>query len=133
MGLTGFYRDFIPGYADIAAPLTNLVKKQTPKNFILEQEAEESFAKLKAALCGQPILKIPNHAKPFTLRTDASSIALGAMLMQEEKGQLFPVAYASRKLLDREQNYHISEKECLAIVWAVKRFQKYLYGVPFTL
>ena len=86
LGLTGFYRDFIPGYADIAAPLTNLVKKQTPKNFILEQEAEESFAKLKAALCGQPILKIPNHAKPFTLRTDASSIALGAMLMQEEKG-----------------------------------------------
>ena len=84
-------------------------------------------------LMTDPVLKIARYDRPFTLRTDASSVALGAVLLQEHGGHLFPVAYASRKMLDREVNYHITEKECLAIVWAIQKFQKYLYGTSFIL
>ena len=67
------------------------------------------------------------------LRTDASDVGLGAVLMQEFDDGLFPVAYASKKLLPREQAYSTMEKECLAIVWAVRKFMVYLYGNPFVL
>ena len=69
----------------------------------------------------------------FVLRTDASDRGLGAILLQEEGGVLWPVAYASRKLLPREANYSTIEKECLGIVWGIVKFAKYLYGVEFAL
>ena len=53
--------------------------------------------------------------------------------MQDYNGTLFPVSYASKKLLDREERYSTSEKECLAVVWAIKKFEKYLYGSKFRL
>ena len=71
--------------------------------------------------------------KPFVLRTDASDVGIRAVLLQQHEGKLFPVAYASKKLLPRERNYSIIEKECLDVVWAVKRFNVYLYGAPFVL
>ena len=67
------------------------------------------------------------------MRTDASNTGLGCVLLQEHNGTLLPVSYASRKLLDREQRYPITEKECLAIIWAVRKFYIYLYGNEFTL
>ena len=58
-------------------------------------------------------------------------MGLGAVLLQDYEGKLLPVSYSSRKLLDREKNYSISEKECLAIVWAVEKYMKYLFGTEF--
>lgn len=81
----------------------------------------------------KPILRIPDISRPFVLRTDASNIGLGAVLLQPYDGQYFPVSYASRKLLDREKNYSAIEKEGLALVWAVEKFRQYLYGIEFTL
>ena len=60
-------------------------------------------------------------------------IGLGATLLQNRDGHIFPVAYASRKLLDREKRYSVMERECLGIVWGIKKFALYLYGKQFTL
>ena len=67
------------------------------------------------------------------LRTDASDVGIGAVLLQEHEGELFPVSYASRKLLPRERNYSVIERECLGLVWAVQKFYVYLYGKEFIL
>ena len=76
---------------------------------------------------------LPGVNKEFVLRTDASDIELGATLLQSRDGHTFPVAYASRKLLDRERRYSVMERECLGIVWGIKKFALYLYGKQFTL
>ena len=76
---------------------------------------------------------MPNLQKTFILRTDASNVGIGAVLLQETEEGKFPVAYASRKLLDREVNYSVVEKECLAVIWGVQKFHTYLYGKHFIL
>lgn len=78
-----------------------------------------------------PLLQYPDYSKPFILTTDASNVALGAVLSQGQVGCDKPVAYASRTLSDTESRYSTIEKELLAIVWAVKQFRPYLYGRKF--
>jgi hypothetical protein len=135
LGLTGFYREYIGSrrYAEIAVPFTDLTKKCKPNKVEWGPEQEAAFQTLKRRIADRPILKLPDVTKPFVLRTDASDIGVGAVLLQESDGMLFPVAYASKKLLPRERAYSIMEKECLAIVWAVRKFRVYLYGASFTL
>ena len=65
------------------------------------------------------------------LKVDASETGLGAVLMQESEDEEFPIAYASKKLLPRETRYSTVEKECLAIVWAIHKFEYFLYGRAF--
>ncbi|XP_064470265.1 uncharacterized protein LOC135385018 [Ornithodoros turicata] len=133
LGLAGYYRDFVPNYATLASPLTDLTKKRA-NNIIEWTEAHQiAFDALKHALSEPPILRAPDFNKPFVLRTDASDVGLGAVLLQKGESDLHPVAYASRKLCPREQAYSAIEKECLAIVWAIKRFHLFLYGTHFTL
>lgn len=131
LGLTGFYREFIPNYAGLAAPLTNLTKKGARNDVEWEEEHEAAFSHLKQLLAEPPILMAPDLGKEFTLRTDASDASLGAVLLQERDGVLHPVAYASRKLSRAEKNFATIERECLALVWAVGRFTIYLYGRKF--
>ena len=135
LGLTGFYRRYIPGYASVTAPLTDLTKEKGAKRKPLAwtPECQEALTKLQQTLSCKPILRLPDMEKPFTLRTDASSTGLGAVLLQEWDGVLFPVLYASRKLLDRETRYSTIERECLGIVWATNKMVRYLHGRQFTL
>lgn len=133
LGLTGYYREFVPNYAEISHPLTELTKKGSPNKLEWRDEHQDAFQKLKAMMSRRPILKAPNLERPFVLRTDASSRSLGAVLLQEHNGLLHPVSYASRKLLPREVAYSTIERECLAIVWGVQKFHVYLYGRPFVL
>ena len=88
---------------------------------------------MKAHLSSKPILHLPDPGKEYYLRTDALDDGIGAVLLQEHEGKLFPVCYASKKLSNAERNYSTIEKECLAIVWGVKRFHLYLCGVRFVL
>ncbi|XP_072180509.1 uncharacterized protein [Diadema setosum] len=94
---------------------------------------EEAFQKLKACLSTAPNHSLPDLAKPFILRTDASSTGIGAVLLQEHNDEKFPIAYASRKLLPREQAYSTIERDCLALVWGISKFQVYLEGNEFTI
>ena len=137
LGLAGFYRRFIPNFSSIASPLTDLTKKNRPNSIKDWQDHHErAFQTLKNRLTSSPILRLPvsQEGKPFVLRTDASDIGLGAVLLQDFEGEgRLPIAYASKKLLPRERNYSVIEKECLGIIWGVEKFRKYLYGVEFLL
>jgi hypothetical protein len=133
LGLTGFYREYMPSYSTIAAPLTDLTRKGQPQKVIWNDAAEKAYRVLKAMITRKPVLRLPDQRKEFYLRTDASDVGVGATLMQEDEGKLYPVSYASRKLNDRERKYSTMERECLGIVWAVKKFDLYLFGRKFTL
>lgn len=134
LGLTGYYRKFIPNYAEIAKPLTDLTKKGQSHIVSWGPTQENAFAVLKDKLAASPILQAPDLTKPFVLRTDASNTSLGAVLLQtSEDSVLHPVAYASRNLLPRETRYSTIERECLALVWAVQKFHIYLCGKPFVI
>lgn len=123
-----YYRKYVPHFAEIAAPLNRLTKKGA--EFIWSKECQNSFLHLKNSLIQPPILQYPDFSpeNEFILRTDASGIALGAIL---SNGDDKPVAYASRTLNKAEKNYPVIEKELLAVVWAVKHFRPYLFGRHF--
>ena len=132
LGMTGYYREFIPDYASIAAPLTDLTKNAAPNQVVWTDRCEGSFQKLKSLLCREPVLHSPDFTKEFVLQTDASDVGVGAVPSQlDEEGADHPVAYYSRKLLAREQKHATIEKECLAIKLATQAFRVYLLGRPF--
>lgn len=125
LGLVGYYRKFIRNFSKIAKPLTDLTKKDNP--FHWTETQQNAFDTLKQKLCEAPILKYPDFDKTFTLTTDASNEGLGAILSQDGH----PCSYVSRTLNAPEKNYSTTEKELLAIVWAIKRFRQYLLGRKF--
>ena len=115
LGITGYYRRFIPNYAAVALRLTELTKKCAPTQVIWTAQCEAAFQELKRLLCSAPILTSPDFDKQFILQTDASEYVVGAVLSQHDKhGHDHPVAYFTRKLLSREVWYSTVE-ECLAI------------------
>lgn len=133
LGLVGYYRSFVPNFAAIAVPLTDLTKKGSPNQLIWLDIHEQSFRTLKHYVCNPPVLRLPDVTKPFILQTDASCDGIGAILLQEGDQVKHPVAFASKKLLPREQNYSTIEREALAIIWGVQKFQNYLMGTQFYL
>lgn len=131
LGLAGYYRRFIAEFANIAKPLTQLLKKETP--FQWEGEQEQATQHLKEALCSSDVLIYPDYRDDFIVSTDASGTALGAILSQKRDGQERPISYASRQLNSAERNYSTTERELLAVMYAIKQFRCYLYGRKFTL
>jgi hypothetical protein len=131
LGLSGYYRRFIPNFSKIAKPLTGLLKKNTP--FIWSDATETSFDTLKKLLTTEPLLQYPDFTRPFVLTTDASNDAIGAVLSQGPIGKDLPIAYASRTLNTAEKNYSVVERELLAIVWGCKYFRQYILGTKFTI
>ena len=93
---------------------------------------ERSYHTLKHAIVSKPVLMLPNVDDKFILRMDASDVGLEATVLQYTVGQIFPVAYAGRKLLDRERIYFVMDRECFGIFGGIKKFAMYLYGKPFT-
>lgn len=105
LGLIGYYRAFVPNFAALAIPLTDLTRKGSPNVLVWNEVHEHAFQSLKRYVCNPPILRLPNVHKPFILQTDASDDGIGAILLQEEADVRHPVAFASKKLLPRERNY----------------------------
>ena len=93
LGLTGYYRKFIPGYATTACPVTDLTKKGQPTKVVWSDQCKGAFTTLKSILCSKPILRGPDLAKTFMLQTDASDRGVGTVLSQKDKsGEEHPMA-----------------------------------------
>ena len=130
LGLSSFYRRFIPNFAKMAQPLHSLTRKGV--QFVWDSDCQTAFDHLKQKLTQAPVLSYPSFDHPYIVETDASIQGLGAILSQEQDGRIHPVAYASRSLSPPERNYGITELETLVVVWAISHFKSYLYGSSVT-
>lgn len=132
LGLSGYYRRFIQDYASHSSALMDAISKDRPDVVEWSQGMEDQFEYLKKALTSKLVLSAFHPRCTTVIHTDASERGLGGALLQvDEQGTERPIAFYSRKLLPREQNYTVTEKECLAVVDTVKHFQVYLLGSRF--
>ncbi|XP_021991830.1 uncharacterized protein LOC110888619 [Helianthus annuus] len=127
LGLAGYYRRFIQDFSKIASPMTKLTKKS--EKFIWGEEQEKAFQTLKEKFSNSPVLTLPDGTDDLVVYTDASHQGLGCVLMQ--KGKV--VAYASRQRKQHESNYPTHDLELAAVVFALKIWRHYLYGVKCTI
>jgi hypothetical protein len=130
LGHTGYYRKFIKGYVQITAPMEKLLRNDT--NFQWNDECQHGLDTLKEKMVTVPILVFLDWDKTFHVHVDASAITLGAILAQPGAGDMdHPIAFASRKLSESEKNYNTTEREGLAMVYALQKFRHYLLGKHF--
>ena len=126
MGILSWFRKFIPDLAKRAKPLVEMTHKDT--EFVWTPERKAAFQDLKQALVTPPVLRFPDFDLEFLLFTDSSGYAIGALLAQKPNGELHPISYHSRTLTACEQKWSCTEREALAIVWAVRQNNYYLLG-----
>ena len=131
LGLVGFYRRFVPQFAETALPLTDLTKGGKREPIHWDERCEKAFQRLKELMSCQPVCCLPDFQKAFVLRTDASDVGIGAVLLQDQGFGLQPVGYVSKKLNSAEKNYSPIEKECLAVVFGIQKYSPFLAGRKF--
>ena len=129
LGFANFFRRFVRHFAHKAAPLHELTKKDAP--YVWTDQHRAAFEGLKSALTSAPVVVPPDPQRPYTVYTDASDAAIGAVLTQDRDRGPQPVAFESRKLSAAERNYPTHDKEMLAIAHALRTWRHYLEGVPF--
>lgn len=152
LGFAGYYRRFVKGYSNIVKPLHILTSGYPPPHKSKPKEkagqyhnpkehfgdrwtpdCQRAFEQFIHSLTTAPVLGYADPQKPYALHTDASTTGLGAVLYQEQEGQLRVVAYASRGLSQSENRYPAHKLEFLALKWSVtEKFSDYLYGNHFT-
>ena len=125
-GHVGFYRRFIQDFAKVSKPLTTLLCKD--KDFIIDEEGKRIFTMLKQALIESPILESPNWDLPFEIMCDTSDYAVGAVLGQRLEKKLTAICYASKTIIEAQINYTSTEKELLAVVYALEKLRPYILG-----
>ncbi|CAM8972830.1 unnamed protein product [Rhodiola kirilowii] len=126
LGHAGFYRRFIKDFSKKALPLSSLLQKDVPFEF--NKECKEAFDELKSALTSTPIIRAPDWSKGFEIMCDASDYAVGAVLGQRDEKKPVVIYNASRTLDSAQRNYSTTEKELLAVVFALEKFRSYLLG-----
>ena len=139
LGLVGYYRKFVPKFADIARPLTNLTKQDV--KFEWSDRCNKTFQLLKAMLLKEPVLKYPDPSKPYTLFTDASKYAWACVLTQEYEHEfegkikkiLHPITYVSGLFKGSQVNWVTLTKEAYAIYMSIKKLSYYLQDADITL
>ena len=129
MGMISYYRKFIPHLTNHSRPLEIL---GASKVWYWTTNEENAFQACKSILSQNALLNHPDYSLPFMIQTDASSIGLGAILLQLKDNVEKPLCYASRALSPAESKYHARELECLAVKWALKRFRPIIEGYPVT-
>jgi hypothetical protein len=127
-GLAIFYRKFIRNFSGICTPMLDTMKKKH-KYFSWTKEAEKRFKVLKEKITEQPILVLLYFGKKFQVRCDASGLAIGSVLSQDNR----PVAYFSEKLNDTKKKYSTYDKEFYAVIQALRKWRHYLISKEFVL
>jgi hypothetical protein len=127
-GLAIFYRNFIRNSNGICTPMLDTMKKKH-KSFRWTEEDEKSFKVLKEKITKQPILVLLDFGKTFQVRCDASGLAIGAVLSQDNR----PVAYFNEKLNDTKNKYSTYDKEFYSVIQALKKWRHYLIPKEFVL
>jgi hypothetical protein len=122
----GFYRRFIKDFSKIARPLCRLLAKETPFEF--DEECVKAFGALKEIMTSTPVIRPPSWGEPFEIMCDASDYAVGAVLGQRIKKLPHVIYYVSKILNDAQLNYSTTEKELLAVIFALDKFRSYLLG-----
>jgi hypothetical protein len=139
LGAAGYFHEQLPRFAATTAPLRALLKKGV--KFDWTETCQTAFETLKAQLVSSDCLRMPQLNKPFILTTDRSKVAVGAVLSQKQpigpddaisEMREFVIAYASRALTPAESDYAITEGECLALVWATRKFWQFVHSQHFT-
>jgi len=129
-GLASFYRKFIRGFSHICAPILETIK-ETNQPFKWIEAVDKTFKLLKRKIIEKPILALPDFGKVFHVETNASGVAIGAVLSQEQR----PIAYFNEKLNEAKKKYSSYSKEFYAIVQALKNgdiicCQRSLHCIP---
>ncbi|KAL8590497.1 hypothetical protein ACOMHN_010933 [Nucella lapillus] len=133
LGLVGYYRRYIPNFAGLTAPISDLLKGKRGKSLLWTSGCAQALSQIQAFLSSSPVLHLPDLTRAFLVQTDASSVGIGGVLMQGHNGTLHPVSFVSRKLLDRETRYSTIERECLAIVWTLSKLSRvegFVHQIP---
>src|SRR5208282_1641242 len=131
VGLASYYRNHIRSFADIARPLHALTRKG--ERFYWGESQERAFVQLKNCLVTAPVLAMPADEGAYVVDTDASAFALGAVLQQEQDGELRVIAYASRGLNGAESSYCTTRKELLGVIYGLKKFRHFLLARPIVI
>lgn len=132
LGMTGWFNRFIPNYAIICAPMTDLLKKKCKLQW--NEKAELAFQQLKTALTSAPVLVNPDFSKTFFIQCDACTTGIGGVLFQKaDNDSEHPIAFFSKKLNSAQRNYSITELECFAVIMSIKKFRPYIEGYSFVI
>lgn len=130
LGMASWYRRFIPNFATLVVPLTGLLRKN--QVFRWTTSCEDAWSQIRQHLISAPILSCPDFNQEFIIQTDASNFGLGAVLTQRIDGDERVICYLSRSLSRAERIYSTTEKECLAVLWAIEKLRPYVEGSHFT-
>ena len=124
LGLAGYYRKFVEGFSWTAAPLTKLTRKDVEYDWV--DACQQSFEELQDRSTSAPVLSLSNGRDGFVVYSDASRQGLGCVLMKNDR----VIAYASRQLKKHKENYPTHDLQLAAVVFALKIWRHYFYGVP---
>ncbi|GFQ68423.1 protein YIPF1 [Trichonephila clavata] len=129
LGLMGFYCAYIPNYAQISTPLTELTKKNKPNKVSWGEAEQSTFDKLKELLCKVTSLATPYANLPFQVHCDTSDYDFGCCLThQDTDGVYMPIAFASQKFTAKQKNWASIEKEAWAVLYGLNKFDRWIYG-----
>ena len=130
LGMTGYYRKFCRNFSSVAAPLTDLLRKD--QAYVWDDNCDKAFTKIKALLLTAPVLVTPDYYKPFKLQVDASDQGVGAVLLQEGSQKVdHPISYFSQKFNKHQRGYSTYEKETLALILALQHFEFYVSSAMY--
>jgi hypothetical protein len=131
LGLCSYYRKYVKDFARFSAPLSELTRKGEVYQW--DDRRQDAFDYLKDRLVSAPILSTSQDVGVYVLDVDASDIAVGAVLQQEQNGLLRVIGYASRTFNHCERKYCITRKELAAVIFGLKQYRQYLLGRHFVI